>query len=265
VVKKVGWEDESITGSWNDENERRFRGKKGTTFVIRVMTECDSFRRHEVDDVLDVGKDGEPRVFSMNCSREWDEDAQDYVGDCRGCDREYTLKDRYVAGILVVGKYVGRSEKVKRIDPDDAPHHWDFGGDKYRKLSDIALNLKRGKKKRRLVQVELVVSCEDESFQKLNILKADADHEQLTTKAHIAAWKEQGADLVALSCSPTPAKEWARRLKKKKPKRSRGGDDERDEKPRREARRPEPADEPDDRQESSGDEEIDDLLSELEE
>ena len=137
--RKVGWTDESITGSFNDQSkERRYRGKKGETHVIRVMTECEEYRVHAVDDVLEADKEGEPRVFNMNCSKTWDDDGGDWAGECAGCEREYDLNSKYVAGVLHLATYKGRAKVPQKIDPSNAVHYWDFGADKYRKLSDIA-------------------------------------------------------------------------------------------------------------------------------
>jgi len=98
MPRDVGWGDESV-GNRGPDKERQYRGVKGETHVIRVMTTCKEVRVHFVDDILDPDKDGEARGFWMNCSREWDESEEEWVGDCMGCDREYTVSSKFVAGI----------------------------------------------------------------------------------------------------------------------------------------------------------------------
>ena len=275
--KRIGWEDESIVGGFRNERERQFRAKKGKTFVIRVMEDAFSFRQHKINDILEPDKDGEERAFNMNCSKDWDDEAEDWTGDCEGCEREYDVVERFIAGILVLGYYSGRSDKFKAVDADESPHYWDFGRTQYRKISDLALSMQRGKKKRALKTVELLVTCEDENFQKINLNKADPDDERRTTREHVEAWKEQGDDLLDLATEAPKKSEWQRRLKKKKPaKKSRSrdrdddGEDGEDEAPKRRAkkkkparRKSEPEDDADDGDGSTGDEEIDDLLAEL--
>jgi len=267
VPRKIGWEDESITGRFRDKDDvQKFRGAKGVTFVIRVMTDCEEYRVHAIDDILDPGKDGEPRVFNMLCSKTWDDENDDWDGDCVGCDREYDVATKYIAGVLVVGQYKGRAKKVQKNDAENAPHFWDFGGDKYRKLSDIALELSRAEKPKKLQGVELTVKCEDEHYQKLNINVSQAA--RLTTKEHVTVWKEEGQKLIDDAIKAPSLAEQKRTLKKRKKKRSRdddGGDEE--EKPRRRKAKKEkdeePEEEAEEEEDTGGDEDLDDLLDEL--
>lgn len=279
----MDWEDEDVVSGFRNEKEGQFRGKKGVTYVIRVMTMPQKYRVHAINDVLPPKDDGEDGVFNMNCSKDWDDSAGDesegdWDGDCDGCEKEYDLSDRFVAGILVVGE-LRKGDRIKKIAPEDSPHFWDFGKDKYRSLSDIRLSLKRGKKKRPLKAVELEVTCNSgkpEVFQDLNITKRDSDHDVLTTKKHVLEWNEIGPDLVE-ACMTAPDKaEWKRRLKRKKPsQRKRGGEDDdsdHDDKPTRSAKKKKTSkgkkrdEDPEegDANGSTGDEELDDLLSELE-
>ena len=262
MARKIGWEDESITGTFNDD-DKKYRGVKGETHVIRVMQECVEFRIHFVDDVLDPSKDGEPRGFNKNCSREWSEADEDYVGDCDGCDREYDISSKFAAGILHLGTYKGRSKTVQKVDPENGVRWWPFGGDKYRKLSDLSLELSRAEKPKKLHQVELVIKCEDEAFQKLNVNVSQA--KALTTKAHVAEWKATGEKLVDEMIAGTTAKDWTRTLKRKK-KRKKDDDEEQDKKPAR--RRPKAKEEPDEEpdeieDEGTGEEDLDALLEDL--
>jgi len=276
MPRKVGWTDKSITGGRGVDKDKRFKGQKGMTFVIRVMTDCDEFRTHFVDDVLEPDKDGEVRGFSVVCAKTWDEDADDYVGDCLCCERDYDVSTQYIAGVILVGQYKGRAKKPQELDAESSVLYWQFGADKYRKLSDIALELSRATNARKLHQVELTVKCEDDFYQKLNLNVSQAD--RLTTKEHIVAWKDEGEDLVASACKVPSSAEMKRSLKKKKGKKSSrdedldlDGDGDEGEKPRRSAKKtktkgkgkkdPEPEGDGDD--ESTGDGDLDDLLDEL--
>lgn len=279
--RKIGWEDQSITGGFKGANkERQFKGEIGVTYIIRVMTECEEYRVHVVDDVREPDKNGEPQVFNMICSKTWDSGAEDWTGECEGCERDYVLNNKYISGVLVVGSYKGRSKVPQKIDPANAAHYWPFGGDKYRKLSDIALTLSRAKKPRTLKQVELEVSCEDETFQKLNIQISQG--EALTTRAHIEAWNEEGPKLLEEATKPPTIAEQKRNLKKRKPAGGRTDDAGEDDEPlpakgkskaaktggkpvkKTKAAEPEePEEEPEESGEESAEEDLDALLEEI--
>lgn len=280
--REIDWEDEDIVSGFKKDKYRQFRAKPGVTHVARVMTMPVQYRVHKINDVLEPDKDGEENCFNMNCSKTWDDaaDGDDdeqgtggWVGDCEGCEKEYDLQDRYVAGLAVVGEI--RKGSVKKVSAAESPHYWDFGNDKYRSLSDIRLSMKRGKKNRPLKAVELEIKLNDskpEVFQDLNIQKRDSDHDVLTTKNHVAEWKEQGPELVKDSQEGPSKAEWKRRLKSKKSTKRRRPDpkDEPDDDPKKKrgARKASgkrgKQEEPDDEPESTGDEELDDLLGELE-
>lgn len=222
--RKIGWEDESVTGSFRQDRERQYRGKEGEKHVVRAVGECIEYRQHFVDDVLDPAKDGTPKGFSMNCAREYNDDNGEWEGDCLGCDREYELSTRYCTGLLHLATYKGRSRTPQKIEPENAVHWWDFGGDKYRKLSDLALELSRAENPKKLHQVEIVITCEPggEGYQKLNINLSQA--KALTTRGHIEEYQETGPKMVAEAVKAPNASEQKRRLKKKR--RKRGGDDD---------------------------------------
>lgn len=290
MPRKIGWENKDITGGRGGgaDKERRFRGVKGSTFVIRVVTECEEFRKHFIDDVLEPNeKTGEPRGFNMICAKTWDDESEDYDGDCLPCDKDYDVSTSYIAGILVLGVYKGRSKRVQRFDPENAVHWWDFGPDKYRQISDIVLDLQRGSKKQKLSQVELTIKCEDENYQKLTIQVSQAD--PLMTKKnardYIEAWKEEGPQLIEDATKAPTKAEQKRRMKPKKRTRSRDEDDgdgdddsgERKAKPRRSAkkgkgrRKPKDEEPEDDGEEFEdaddgedvSDDDLDDLLDDL--
>ena len=48
----------------------------------------------------------------MDCDYQCDE--------CRGCDDDYDIVERYCCGILVVGYYSGRSTTPKKVDAEEA-------------------------------------------------------------------------------------------------------------------------------------------------
>lgn len=284
--RKIGWEDQKIKGGrgGGPDKERRFRGVKGTTFIIRVLTECEEFRKHFVDDVLEPDeKTGEPRGFNMNCGKTWDDDEQDYTGDCLGCERDYNLSTSYIAGILVLGLYKGRSTRPQRMDPENAVHWWDFGPDKYRQISDIVLELQRAEKPKKLSQVELTVKCEDETYQKLNISISQAKPimNKKNAKDYLECWKEEGPPMIEEATVAPSLEEQKRQLKPRKRKRRDDDEDdgygEEDEKPRRrkkKAKKRKKRDEPEEEEEvedseeeevedSDDEEDLDDILDNL--
>jgi len=269
MPRTVGWEDKSITGGrGGPDKERRFRGVKGTTFVVRVVTDCEEYRKHFVDDVLEPSKSGEARGFNMNCSKTWNDELEDYDGECIGCEREYETSTSYIAGILVLGFYKGRSTRVQRQDPENAVHYWDFGPDKYRQISDIVLDLQRSKKPKKLAQVELTVKCEDEHYQKLNIAIGTGDPimDKENARDYLDCWKEEGPALIKAASEAPSIAEQKRRLKPKRKRDDDRGDGSEDEKrtnkrtPKRRSKKPDP--EPDDDQDG-GDEDLDSLLDDI--
>ncbi len=299
--RKIGWDRTDIKGGGRSgpDKDRQFKGIKGTTFIIRVMTDCEERRTHFVDDVLPPKPDGEAAGFSLNCSKEWDDSEEAYVGACYGCDeKEYDLAVGYVAGVLVLGSYKGRSTRVQAQDAGNAVHWWAFGADKYRQLSDIMLDAQRaGKKIKSLKQLELVVKVDDsdkaEQFQKLRITMSQS--KPLLTKANAAeykeAWAEEGPPLLEACLEITDEQEWKRSTKKKKGKRSREEELDLDEeteeeeeeetkKPRRGSKKktkkkrgkkkaPEPEEEEEEGEEeeedeyATGEEDLDDILDDI--
>lgn len=267
--RKVSYGDTTIqSGGGGPDKDRRFRGVKGTTFVIRVVSECEEVREHFVDDVLEgTWEDGSPKGFNIMCSREWDEEEEDFVGDCEGCDRDYEIKTKYVSIILVLGLYKGKSTRVQTIDPENAVYWWDYGADKFRQLSDIYLDLQRSKKPKELKQVELTVKTNKEHFQDLTIAVSQADPlmDKSNAKDYLACYKDESPGLLAEILKVPSIQEQKRRLKPKKKRDSSGEGDALEDEPRtkkkakRRSKKPEPEDEP----EETEDGDLDDLLDEL--
>lgn len=221
MPRTMGWKNRSVTTKRpGPDKEKQFKARRGEKYIIRVMTGCDQFRTHAVDDVLDPKENGEPSIFNMNCSKTWDDDSEDWVGSCLGCDREYKTNDQYVCGILLLGEIRGNSRRVQPVDPDKAPRWWRFGPSKYCILRDIALELEEAETPRTLTQIELVLTCEDkhdaEQFQKIGIQKSE--RKALTTKEYLSAWKDLGSELCATVTAIPTADEQARQLKKRKSK-----------------------------------------------
>jgi len=268
MPRDVGWGDETV-GNRGPDKERQYRGVKGETHVIRVMTTCKEVRVHFVDDILEPDKDGEARGFWMNCSREWDESEEEWVGDCMGCDREYTVSSKFVAGILFLGIFKGRAKKPTRIDPESAVNFWDFGNDKYKQLRELHFELARDEDDpKKLHQVELTVKTKKQDFQDLTI--AVYTGKRLTTKDYVDEFKAEGKKLIEAFCKTESIPEQKRNLKPRKPRRSRDDeddedDDERPTKPRKgkkKRRREEPEDDDHD-EESTGDDDLDALIDEI--
>lgn len=280
--KKVGWGDESVTSGYDDSlRENRFRGTRGTKYLIRVLTDAMEYRVHTIDDVLDADEEtGEARCFNMNCSLDWDEDKEDWVGKCIPCEEEYDANSRFVCGLVLLATQKGRG-KWQSIDPENSVMYWDFGRDKYVQLRDIELELQRAKtKKKGLKHVELVVTCgnkrDDETFQKLRI--QISQDEPAMTRDYLEAFKAEGLSLVERASAGDDPKVQARKLKKKKPKKSTKKDDDEDDqdedpkpskkKGARRVSKPKKDEDPED-DDDSGDEapdtdDLDDLLDELE-
>lgn len=202
MVKKIGWEDETVTGGFQKKNkEQQFRGQKGTKHVIRIPGEVVEYRVHKVEDVAEPKENGEPQAFNLNCAKVWDETAEEWAGDCLACERDYPISARYVCGLVLVGVQKGKNPNVQKIDAPNSVMFWDFAGTTYRKISDLVLELKRAVPPKPLKSVELVVTCEDDNFQKVNI--GISQGAPLTTKDHIAAFKDEAPKLVE-ECAAAP-------------------------------------------------------------
>jgi hypothetical protein len=262
--RSIGWKDPDISGGGNRRNrERQYRGKKGERHYIRIVTECEEYQVHSVDDVLDPRDDGEPRIFNMNCSKHWDDEADDYVGECLACERDYDINTRYICGILLLAVKKGTKGKAQTLDPENAPHYWDFGADKYRKISNHAIELADADPPKPIQKVEFVVTCEDEGFQKLDINVSQS--KQLTTRDHMEEWAEQGPSLVDGASGALSLKEQKRSLTKRKKKKDRSDSDSSgrvSKVSKKTKRRPVEEDENLD-VEATGDDELDDLLAGL--
>jgi len=291
--RKVGWGDDSVgTTDWKKNRERQFRGKRGEKRFIRVMGDPEVFRDHKVDDVRPE-KDGEPQAFNMQCAKTWDEEEEEWTGDCLGCDKDYEVKDKFIVAILFLATKIGK-KKPKPKDPDEAVFYWDFGNDKYQRLSEIVDDLSGKKKPKKLHQVELQVSCtteRDEKFQDLTIEISGQDpFMKEDVKGYMAAFKEEAGNLVDEAAKEPTIAEQKRRLKPIKSKKKddddldledEDDDEDEDEAPKRKKKskkkakgsakkkskkkgkkkKPEPEEDEDDEEDE---EELEDLLAELE-
>lgn len=230
MPRTLGWKDQNVTGGFNKKNEdQKFKVKKGERYIIRVLTECVEFREHKVDDVLEPDpKTNEERAFAITCRKDFDDKSGEWTGDCQGCDeRNYDVSSKYVAGIVLVGLIRGRNPNVQKIDAPNSVYYWPFGADKYRKLSDIELSLNRGKKTLKDVELEVSLDNSDgaETYQKVNLVIAQG--EQLTTKAHILAFKDEGPKLVE-DCWKAPSEQEMKRSLKKRGKQKQEDDGSQD-------------------------------------
>lgn len=285
--RRVGWEDESVQSGFSDHKEQQYKGEKGVKDILRVVTDCEEYRVHEIDNVFKNDK-GEYITFNVVCGKHWSDEEEDWAGPCEACDKEYDAKTKFIAGVLKVGVIKGKSDKVAKVEAHQCVFYWAFGNDKYEQLRDIVFNLKQledGAKT--LKQVELLVTCGKAKdavlYQKLNISVWGG--KQLTTKPHMVAAKEGIRELLEAASAPTSEKEMKRRLKKKRKARDEdedGDNDSEEEKPKttkKKTRRKagseakEPEDEPAEEEEGSeeseddgegtGDPEMDELMAEI--
>ena len=264
AVQKIGWEDETVKGGFGGPNEeRKFRGEKGTKKIVRFTTSCFRYRVHSINDVRPPHpKTGEEQGFGMNCSKEWSDKNEEWEGDCEPCERDYDLKDRFICGLILVGIQKGRG-KVQKIDPENSPMFWDFAGTMYEVVRDKQAELKQAKKPQKITQVEYIVTCDDDQWQKIRLDKSD--REVYTTREHVRAWKEQGDQLIADATEGLDVKTQKRKLKKKKASAGKDGGGR-----RRSSKEEDPPESLDSSGEdepleeaSTGDEGMDDLLDEL--
>lgn len=215
--RKVGWNDESVSSGFSDHKDQQYKGEKGVKHILRICTECEEYRVHEVDDVF-KNNDGEYITFNIVCGKHWDEEAEDWAGDCLACDKEYDAKTKFIAGVLMVGVIKGKSEKPAAVEPHQSVFYWAFGNDKYEQLRDLYFGLKQAEEPKRLKDVELMVTCgkakDAVQFQKLNITIWQG--KTMTTKAHKKAAIEGMRALMDAASAPTKPAEMKRRLKKKR-------------------------------------------------
>lgn len=275
--RKRKWDDDDV-GGFKKDKSRQYRGKAGEKHFLRIMTDPEEYILHKVDDVLEPEEDGTPRVFNAICRREWDDDEEDWTGDCQACDEGYETISRYICGVVFLGQKPAKGKgKISRIDPELSPRYWDFGKDKFNSLAAVFSDLQDEDPPRKLNQVEITVTCDekrDEEYQDLKINTYSG--KTLTEKGHLKAWKAQGADLIDAATKADSESEMKRSLARKKKKKSRGSDDDDDNeatsaptkkrtKKRSKKRAPEPEDDDDeDEDEDPEDEELDELLKELE-
>lgn len=272
--RKLKWDDPKAGGGYKKDKSRQYRGKSGEKHFLRIMTEPDEYIVHKVDDVLEPDEHGEPRAFNAICRKEWDDDAEDWAGECEACDRGYETFSRFICGVLFLGTKPAKGKgKIAKIDPEASPRYWDFGRDKFNSIAAVYSDLQDADPPQKLNQVEVTVTCDsarDEEYQDLKINTSSAA--TLTGKPHLLAWKAQGDKLIDEATKADSESEMKRSLARKKKKRRDDDDDEQEEAPakkrpkKRVKKKPEPEPEDDDDDdESTGDEELDDLLAELEE
>ena len=128
-------------------NINRFKAQVGVKDIIRLVdAEPFLMRSHYVEELK--------RGF--NCSKTFDDGKDEYVGSCPLCEEGQRAQERFAVKVIHIAR---GEEAVKKF------RLWQFGLDKYQQLSDI-----QDEANKPLNEVDLVVKCTDEKYQKLNII-----------------------------------------------------------------------------------------------
>lgn len=128
-------------------NINRYKAQTGVKDIVR-LADAEPFlmRSHYVEDLN--------RGFT--CSKVFDEEKDDYTGGCPLCEEGQRAQERFAVKLIHIGR---DTEKVAKF------RLWQFGLDKYQQLSDI-----QDEANKPLNEIDLVIKCTDEKYQKLNII-----------------------------------------------------------------------------------------------
>ncbi len=150
----------------------RFKAQVGVKDIIRLVdSEPFLMRTHYVEDLN--------RGFT--CSKVFDEEKDDYTGDCPLCEEGQRAQERFAVKVIHVAR---GQEKVAKF------RLWQFGLDKYQQLSDI-----QDEADKPLSETDLVVKCTDEKYQKLNIIPS-------TKCRKITGAEDSDFDIDAVTATP---------------------------------------------------------------
>ena len=140
-------DDKKMKQKAGGSNINKFKAQVGVKDVIRLVDSAPYLiRSHYVEDLN--------RGFT--CSKEWDEEKEAYVGACPLCEEGHRAQERFAVKVIHI---IRGQEAVKKF------RLWQFGLDKYHMLSDIG-----DESDKPLNELDLVVTCSDEKYQKLNII-----------------------------------------------------------------------------------------------
>lgn len=154
-------------------NINRYKAQTGVKDIVRLVdSEPFLMRSHYVEDLN--------RGFT--CSKQFDEEKDDYTGGCPLCEEGQRAQERFAVKLIHIGR---DTEKVAKF------RLWQFGLDKYQQLSDI-----QDEANKPLNEIDLVVKCTDEKYQKLNIIPS-AKCRKVTVDA------DTDFDLDAVTATPT--------------------------------------------------------------
>lgn len=222
MARTIGWENEDVKAGFGGPNkESQYRAEKGTRHVVRLVGMPQEYRTHKIDDVLEKNEKGEQKAFNVNCAKKWDEKAKSedsddlgaWVGECQACDQEYDVAMRYVCGMILLAEQKGKAPKATVLPPESSPRFWDFAATTYERIRTLVGELRQAEPPRKLHEVDVVITCEDSLYQKINLNVSQA--KPLCSPAHVAAYKEVGTKLIAECSKESKNSDLQRRLKKK--------------------------------------------------
>lgn len=168
-TKKIGWDDESISGSNYSERPDVYKAKQGFVDVVRILTFPVS--------LIEMNIKGKSSGFSTPCLADHDDvlegfldghdtDAKKRATDkCPALARGYKPQRRFVSLLWHQTRSKnGRTKKVNQAIP------FKFTGEKYEQLRTIASSLppRANGKRTPMHGIEIQITCSDGKFQKMN-------------------------------------------------------------------------------------------------
>ncbi len=153
------WGDDDVTGTFEDENVKRFRVEKGKKDLVRIITDPIRYFSHVI----------KHSPFYITCRRE--------EGECPACNAGIARKQR--VGCLLV--HIARKEirgggewiPVGLVKP------WMFAKDRWYDLTDIKDENPTLKKEGAIKKVDFILTCKDPVFQDMRI-SLSQDKSQMT-------------------------------------------------------------------------------------
>lgn len=220
--------DKTIKKGFGPDKDKKLSVKDGQKLVVRVVTKLEEYLSHAVHDILPPKRDEKtganvPSIFNMSCARKWDPSAGtggDYVGECRGHDKDYDVNERYVGGVMVLGIVQGKT--LIPFAPSDCGKFWDMTAGRVAELRE-AITTKFpdvdaadvGEKLRRTdLLLGLKAEGGAEMYQKLTINVWEGSKIPITEE-HKNAYKAEIPAILKEVSAPATLEEQDRRLKRK--------------------------------------------------